>query len=115
MLRKDLLTQVFHRKESICDCLLRCPIGDINLCSMEIKPEYGCTGGPWSGGGNIFHACRYTLGNIQTDNFLLLIGTCLCNSLWDRITFLAKTLCIPDSRKRDDEFSPHLAEPPEFY
>ncbi len=21
----------------------------------------------------------------------------------------------PDSRKRDDEFSPHLAEPPEFY
>lgn len=22
---------------------------------------------------------------------------------------------IPDSRKRDDEFSPHLAEPPEFY
>lgn len=23
--------------------------------------------------------------------------------------------CIPDSRKRDDEFSPHLAEPPEFY
>ena len=23
-------------------------------------------------------------------------------------------LSIPDSRKRDDEFSPHLAEPPEF-
>lgn len=22
---------------------------------------------------------------------------------------------IPDSRKRDDEFSPHLAEPPGFY
>ncbi len=22
---------------------------------------------------------------------------------------------IPDSRKRDDEFSPHLAELPEFY
>ena len=25
------------------------------------------------------------------------------------------TLYIPDSRKRDDEFSPHLAELPEFY
>ncbi len=24
-------------------------------------------------------------------------------------------LWVPDSRKRDDEFSPHLAEPPEFY
>ena len=24
-------------------------------------------------------------------------------------------ICNPDSRKRDDEFSPHLAEPPEFY
>ena len=27
----------------------------------------------------------------------------------------AKACYNPDSRKRDDEFSPHLAEPPEFY
>ena len=28
---------------------------------------------------------------------------------------LLETGYHPDSRKRDDEFSPHLAEPPEFY
>ena len=29
--------------------------------------------------------------------------------------FKVHTAYIPDSRKRDDEFSPHLAELPEFY
>ena len=46
---------------------------------------------------------------ILTQKKLIFYGELLQQPSYKEITY------IPDSRKRDDEFSPHLAEPPEFY